>query len=176
MREINRIIGSPDARENLESRYWPKVNVADNDQCWNWVSKSKHPFGYGRMTAGRKVNLKAHQIAWCLENGEIPEGKFVCHSCDNPSCCNHNHLFLGSQLQNVQDCISKGRNSPPPYFVGGSHPRSKLTDAQTRDILNDKRSAPAIAKHYGVSAKTIYRVRWSAKSTEAITGEEHAST
>lgn len=163
MKAINRIIGSPDARENLESRYWPKVNVAANDQCWNWSSKSKHPFGYGRMTAGRKVNLKAHQIAWCLENGEIPEGKFVCHSCDNPSCCNHNHLFLGSQFQNVQDCISKGRNSNPPCFRGEQHTNSKLTDSQVEDIRNDKRPAPTIAAVYGVSTKTVYRIRWGVR-------------
>lgn len=157
---LTEIITSPARREALENRYWPKVNVAGPNECWNWNAKARHPYGYGRMTAGRGVNLKAHQIAWALENGPIPDGMLICHDCDNPSCCNPSHLFLGSQTDNMGDAKAKGRTSKPPVFRGLQHHNGKLSNEEIAKILTDPRPADAVAAEFGVSSKTIYRVRW----------------
>ena len=156
---LNDIITCPKRRANLESRYWPKVNTAGSDDCWEWGAKARTAFGYGRMTAGRRVHLKAHQIAWALQNGPIPIGLSVCHACDNPRCCNPDHLFLGTTSENMQDAGSKGRMRPPRRY-GADNRNTKLSAADIVQIRADKRPARVIAEQFGVSEKTIYRVRW----------------
>jgi hypothetical protein len=156
---LNDILADPDWRANLESRYWPKVAKTTPDECWIWQAAAKHPFGYGRMTAGRGVHIKAHQIAWALANGPIPEEACVLHRCDNPPCCNPAHLFLGSKKDNTRDMMAKNRHSTPPRMVGAAHPRAKFSDAQVNAIINDPRDAKLVAAEYGTSAKTVYEYR-----------------
>lgn len=156
---INAIIGDPVKRENLEKRYWPKVAVRGPNECWEWSAKAKHAYGYGRMTAGRGVHLKAHQIGWAIANGPIPAGLLVCHKCDNPSCSNPAHLFLGTQVDNMRDAAQKGRASAPPHWFGEAHPRSAIKDIELEQIRQDKRPVRLIADQFGVSQKTIYRIR-----------------
>jgi len=157
---LTTIVTSSILRGKLEARYWPKVGRQGENECWLWLAKAKHPYGYGRMSAGRNVQLKAHQIAWALENGPIPDGLSVLHECDNPSCCNPHHLFLGTQKANIEDAVQKGRASRPPIRRGADHHNTKLTNGQIASIRADLRPAPALADLYGVSTKTIYRIRW----------------
>jgi len=156
---INDIISDPIRRQNLETRFWPKIDISDDDDCWPWIARAKHPFGYGRMTAGRGMNLKAHQISWALKYGAIPDGMFILHSCDNPECCNPHHLKIGTQKDNMQDCKHRGRLSPPPVHIGDNHPRAKLRSSILDCIRSDRRAAHLVAEDYGVCSKTIYRVR-----------------
>lgn len=156
---LTKILADEAARKNLEARYWPKVGKASDEACWLWLAKARHPYGYGRMTAGRGVNLKAHQIGWALANGPIPDGKLVLHRCDNPGCSNPSHLFLGDQTDNMGDAKRKGRMSDPPVYWGEAHHNSKLTDRQVMDIRGDTRPAAALAAEYGVTARTIFRIR-----------------
>jgi hypothetical protein len=158
-RNINDIVADPALKANLEARFWPKVDRRDPDECWPWIAKATHPFGYGRMTAGRGNHLKAHRIAYALEHGSVPDGESVLHECDSPPCCNPRHLFLGSQQKNIEDMRGKGRGSMPPKHVGDNHPRAKYTAEQGRRIAGDPRPAAAVAKEYNVSAKTVYLLR-----------------
>jgi hypothetical protein len=80
--------------------------------CWAWQG-NKIPGDYGVLKIDGK-RILAHRLSWQLQNGLIPPGMFVCHKCDNPSCINPDHLFIGTQKDNMEDCKSKGRNSPPP--------------------------------------------------------------
>lgn len=159
-RPLNQIISDPERCANLEARFWPKVERRTRHECWPWIAKATHPFGYGRMTAGRGVNLKAHQIAFALANGPIPEGSAVLHSCDHPWCCNARHLFLGSQRDNMADALKKGRGSPPPMRFGEAHHKTKFDTAIAQRIAADARSAEIVAAEHGVSTKTVYRLRW----------------
>ena len=93
-------------------RFWSKVFIGDTDECWPWTA-SVRPNGYGQFKLDGHMVL-AHRTAWTFANGEIPKdnsyhGTCVLHKCDNRSCCNPAHLFLGSQKDNIHDMISKGR-------------------------------------------------------------------
>lgn len=76
--------------------------------CVEWVGH-RDPKGYGRASSGFGEVL-AHRISYIMHNGPIPEGLHVLHRCDNPSCCNPRHLFLGTNLDNVNDRLRKGRS------------------------------------------------------------------
>ena len=89
--------------------------LLDGDSCWHWIGSIKSN-GYGRLTANRKSH-HAHRFSFSAFKGEaIPRGMDVCHACDNRSCVNPAHLFVGSRLDNMQDAQRKGRLS-----AGGRH-------------------------------------------------------
>lgn len=100
----------------------------------------------------------AHRLAYRLAKGRDPGQKLVCHTCDNPPCCNPLHLFLGTTLTNMRDKIAKGRaRSNPP--MGIDHCNAKLTVAKVRAIRRSKRTHRALAVIYGVSHRVIGRVK-----------------
>jgi hypothetical protein len=80
-----------------------------SESCHPWKAY-RNRAGYGRLN-DRGVCKLAHRVAWELSYGSIPTGALVCHSCDNPACCNPHHLFLGSHKDNTSDMVSKGRNA-----------------------------------------------------------------
>lgn len=92
----------------LAERFMEKVQVGDG--CWEWQGSLNNK-GYGKITVlvdGKWAALYAHRVAWFTATGVWPDLQ-VLHECDNPKCVKFEHLFLGNQLDNVQDCIEKGR-------------------------------------------------------------------
>lgn len=88
------------------ARFWSKINK-NADGCWRWGGVIKQD-GYGVIIIKSK-ETRAHRLSWQIHNGEIADGLFVLHQCDNRSCVNPNHLFLGNHVANMLDMVSKGR-------------------------------------------------------------------
>lgn len=135
------------------------IEINPISACWEWVGSKRN--GYGRMivgsrTDGTRRSMSAHRVSYEIVYGEIPEGMEVCHKCDNPSCVNPNHLFLGTRQDNIDDRERKGRNV---FFVGEEQPRAKLTKKAVKDARWERAykgtSFQMLADRYGVSKKTM---------------------
>lgn len=134
--------------------------------CWIFTGAA-NDFGYGIVGGGGRgqPNDRAHRITYKHFCGDIPSGMFVCHACDVPSCCNPDHLFLGTNQDNVNDMVKKKRNSPPPrnpHVVGSAHPGAKLTEQQVLLIRNTYAKGfgtqQELADCYGVARQTISKI------------------
>jgi hypothetical protein len=124
------------ARKSLEERFWEKVNKnsgvfgADGlypTECYVWTARKKNT-GYGQIQRKGKCE-RAHRVSWELCFGPIPDKQCVLHKCDNPSCVRQDHLFLGTQLENIADRDQKKRLAPG---IGEQNNNAKLT---TKDII-----------------------------------------
>lgn len=104
-------------RHNKDELFWEKVQIGNEDDCWPWMG-AKTPLGYGRANQDliTKKHLYAHIRAYELSHNVSASGLCVCHKCDNPPCCNPNHLFLGSMADNIHDRDAKGRNGKKGKF------------------------------------------------------------
>lgn len=95
-----------------KERFWSKVDIKSEEECWEWKDSLNHS-GYGtlRLCGRGGPQISAHRIAKTLSIGEeIPDGLVVMHTCDNPPCCNPSHLELGTQQDNMDDMVNKGRS------------------------------------------------------------------
>ena len=124
-----------------------------------------HTDGYGQVWFQGKNN-HVHRLMYEFEKGPIPEGMCVCHTCDTPSCMNIGHLFIGTQADNIQDCINKGRAKRPR---GSRNGNTKLTESQVieiRTMLKKGEAQNEIAQKFGVARSTTgyintgYRWGW----------------
>jgi len=114
-------------------RFWSKVNKTDT--CWLWTG-ARSTSGYGRFV-WEKWRWQAHRFSWVAVNGPIPSGLFALHKCDVRACIRPDHLFLGTQKDNMMDCSSKKRQSlqtHPERTQGENHNMAKLNENQVRRI------------------------------------------
>lgn len=140
-------------------------------KCHTWTGHQK-PNGYGQAHIGKKPEY-AHRLSWMIENGEIPQGSFVLHKCDNPLCVNPDHLFLGDAKTNAEDRSQKMRNNsasgtshrsvtaPEATPKGSAHGRAKLTEesvAEIRSAFQDGVTKKDLATKYGVSWWLIHKI------------------
>lgn len=150
-------------KRNTENDFWGLVKKGTPTECWEWQGYKRGKYGICHIDGERDG---AHRTAWRLyHNQDIPSGMFICHTCDNPPCCNPAHLFSGTPQDNVDDMVAKGRNVVvlPPRKEGGAHTNAKLTDSQADSIraeyATDKAANNAnqcrLAKKYNVSQSTI---------------------
>lgn len=91
-----------------QERFWSHVNIGSTEDCWEWQG-AKDPNGYGRC-GWRGKTMLVHRVAFLFHHGNLSPDLFICHACDNPSCCNPNHLFSGTHSDNMKDMVSKGRD------------------------------------------------------------------
>lgn len=148
-------------RLSLVDVFWQNVNRGEPDVCWEWNGRM-HTSGYGTLShniAG-KYQIAAHRASYIVHHGEIPDGLWVLHKCDNRRCVNPAHLFLGTHDDNMADMVAKGR-AASTGLKGQSHPGAKLTEEHVREIKTlHKRgvSCAEIARHYKVSSGTIRKI------------------
>jgi hypothetical protein len=148
--------------------FWNLVDVKGDEECWNFIGKSISRKGYGVIRRNHK-SIRSHRYAYFLKHplavGNVNELKLHClHKCDNRRCCNPNHLFLGTNYDNVVDKVEKERQAR-----GESHGMSRLTEAQVREIRekwgNKKNTQNQLANEYGLKNKATIsaiccRRRW----------------
>lgn len=138
--------------ERFESKYIPEPMSG----CWIWIGATFQK-GYGVIHSERK-HKQTHRVSWELYKGKIPEGLCVCHRCDNKGCVNPDHLFLGTNDDNVADKVSKGRQHRPK---GTLHGLAKLKEEDIPVIFslsNSGRKISELAEMFNVSRTLIYKV------------------
>lgn len=153
-----------EAVELAATRFWSNVEIGEtDDDCHVWTAHT-NPKGYGRLHVSGK-NIMAHRFAWILKNGPIPDGLIICHSCDNPSCVNWRHLWIGTHADNIRDRDEKGRNhvhSKDHYRkmqIKCARQKRRLSPDQIRAIRLSEKSCRSLAKKYGVDHSMIASIR-----------------
>lgn len=135
---------------SLKEKFWGKVKKGPH--CWEWQDH-RVGFGYGQVKDDSGKDISAHRASWELTYGLIPDGLFVLHSCDNPSCVRPDHLFLGDQRANMKDRDVKGRT-----LVGSRHGMAKLTEESVREIRRRAHAGETdrdLAREFQVDSSSI---------------------
>jgi hypothetical protein len=140
--------------KSIEDRFWASCPKGAPDSCWEWKGH-RQPKGYGSIHQSHKVHM-AHRIAYEIHFGPIPDNTQVLHKCDNPPCCNPNHLFLGSIADNMTDKTAKQRQAR-----GENIGKAKFTESDIREMrrLYDTGVKQVdIAKLFGLSQGHVTRI------------------
>jgi hypothetical protein len=140
------------------ARFMTKLVVTDG--CWQWKGPAG-PNGYASFHLHGSTS--AHRAAWILFRGPIPSGMFVCHGCDNRTCANPNHLWLGTHADNMADMVQKGRHDrtkcePKNRARGERQGSAKITEPivrEMRTLFASGAQQKDIAKKFGVSIPTV---------------------
>jgi hypothetical protein len=156
-KECNGKYCSDKARERFSDRFWARVKPANERGCREWSGRKHIRNGYGVIDLDGRPQL-AHRIAYTLATGRDPGDLSICHTCDNPPCCEPSHLWAGTHQENMDDMAQKGRANAP-VFIGEKHPRAKLSEEEIRDIRGSLLSDKILASDYGVTTENIRRIK-----------------
>lgn len=137
--------------ENILARFHSKY-VVSNNNCWCWKTTwEDQPYGAFRGTY-------AHRWSYEHFKGEIPEGMYVCHTCDNPGCVNPEHLWCGTAADNVADMDAKGRRKVSGVR-GTDRPQTHLSEHDVLAIRSSPETAKVLGGRFGISQSAIYKIK-----------------
>jgi hypothetical protein len=152
------------AKSRIQETFYERFQPEPNSGCWLWtgsVRESRLGRDYGRLyvglVEGKSIYRPAHIVSYELHCAPVSAGMFVCHRCDNPSCVNPDHLFLGTPAENAFDMKSKKRNA-----VGSRVGTAKLSAREVKEILQRLSKGArhsALADEFGVSRSAITLIR-----------------
>ena len=137
-------------RKILIERFWGKVDKSG--ECWEWIAHKSHN-GYGIFWFDGK-NVRAHRFVLSLYDVDIPDGMCALHHCDNPSCVNPDHLYVGSPQQNIRDMVKRGRQNK-----GEGHNLTSFTEDDVRKIRKTEGPHQEVAEMFGVTDATICKIK-----------------
>lgn len=144
---------------SLECAIMPRIERRGVDECWPWTGGLTNGYGAGTF------HKKRYKVTrWLMERKlgrKLAREEFVCHSCDNPACCNLDHLWIGSPADNMRDKVEKGRQRNGTADMRGErHPKAKLNADAVIEIWKHRHegSQIALAKKFGVSRGVVWRV------------------
>lgn len=162
------------AQERTQARFWKYVERRGPDECWPWIGY-RRAAGYGWFKIPGGPTGNASRAAYILTHGDIPPGRIlVCHSCDNPPCCNPAHLWLGTDADNSRDRDQKGRTKQGPPRRGPMSNKTKLSASIAIAIIESPEGNKTLARRYGVTASAVYNIRHG-KAWAHVTGiDRHA--
>jgi hypothetical protein len=137
-----------------KDRFLQYVHKTEN--CWNWTGYLNER-GYGQFDYNQKTCL-AHRVSFILFKEAIPEGLFILHSCDNRKCVNPDHLRIGTNQENMNDKVARGRQA---FMKGETNGRSKLKEIVVREIIelsNSGISQKEIANQFEINNSTVSKI------------------
>ena len=146
----------PDLVDKDIARFWSYVDKKSPEECWQWMLSSDSR-GYGEIRLQNRL-WRSSRVAYHLRHGSIPSGMHVLHKCDNPLCCNPDHLFAGTNFDNMQDMLKKGRGKN--RFTKRPNV-TRLTAEQVREIRKlhaAGSSSKVLGKTYRIDPKTVSRI------------------
>lgn len=150
--------------EQAAARLRAHISAPNDRGCILWTGPLD-PGGYGYISCGKRFGKTAHRVAWVISHGDVPDGLWVLHRCDNRACVNVGHLYVGTPKQNASDCHKRGR-----WAWGSRCGTSKLSDfdvAWIRALLGAGCSPRKIGPVFGVHHQTIFSIKygrtWSRK-------------
>ena len=145
--------------DRTKARFWAKVSKTDG--CWLWTGAKLKGYGLFRVPeseGGMPFMMRAHRISYSLHGGvPLAYGLVVCHSCDNPSCVNPSHLFVGTMADNMKDAANKNRMCKNSGEKSHYH---KLNLDQVSEIKSLKGvvSGTKVADKFGIGSTQVYRI------------------
>lgn len=135
-------------------RFKAKTKLGDGG-CIEWTAYTDRKMGYGMFWLDGTMHL-SHRVAYMFAHGSIPKGLHVCHSCDNPKCVNPEHLWVGTNQDNVNDKCRKNRAA---RLIGENHPSAKLKEDDVLMIRSSKLNGAEIARRMGIDRSTVNYIR-----------------
>ena len=153
-------------KQTVLERFWSKVDKGGpigpyvTTPCWVWTAAKFRSGGYGAFRYEAGDVRRAHVMSLELSTGgQVPHGMVVRHACHNPACVNPNHLSVGTNQDNVNDCIAAGRKPATTPQRGEANRQSKLSDTDALAIFLSTEGGPTLARRYGVDHAVVYRIR-----------------
>jgi hypothetical protein len=131
---------------------YTKVKGSLPTECWEWQG-ARYDYGYGRVHWNGE--WRAHRASYTVHVGAIPRGLYVLHRCDNPPCLNPDHLFLGTQAENIVDMVRKGRCNAASGSRAGLAVLTDELAAELLQLLSEGKSEVFIAEYYGLSRSVV---------------------